>query len=374
MLLNALLNPYFRSSALHKSDLLMLCPVFGLMRILNFHRYNGDLENINAMVGCPIIFPKFVNSPEDLELFDERENEKNQMLLDALFYTANWFREVICAFSGQTELNIRQKVLQRLNDVIRLEDNIRNLLKVLPGDYKPPKSQFMSTLDAVGVLDTFKKPRPVAKSKQKKNTTAVQPDNTVSRTQNQTLGNITQNTSSKTTNSAFLNSYGPKEIYRQLDPDVMHLLKEPLCTLYPMPTEKVGTCLGLPEFKFIIEDLILKLESVTGVKKLTPNQVVQFIICPVALIYDIKQFLPRFMQFFNQILDAMDKIASQGKESGKSALLSADEINFLKTCFGLTLRLWSGMFSWSGMRQEAHQGLLQSKFLIWLENKPGIVF
>lgn len=344
-----------------KPQICILSPIFNLMRILHFHRNNGDLESINAVLGCPVIFPHYSNTPEDLELFDESESEKNALILDAFFYTANWFREVICAFASQREVNIRSKVLLRLSNLISMEATIRNMLSVLPSSYCPPKCHFM-TMETNPV--DMKKPKPVKEAKDKKKPNDSIPNNSnlmANRTQNNTLANLLQTTKCDEKKGPGSGFYGPKEVYRQLDPDVMLLLQESLCTIYPLPKEKLGVSLGLAEYKFILEDLILKLESVTGLKKCTGFQKEQFIISPVALIYDIKQFLPRIMYFFEQISAAIQKNQEFGQEESTDKFLYTDEMGQLKRSFGLTLRLMAALFSWQGFHQEKHEELLKSK-------------
>lgn len=340
------------------------------MRILHFHRCNGNLESINAVLGCPIIFPQFTDSPEDVMLDNV---EQRIYLMDIFFYTANWFREVVCAFATQRELNIRKKVLMRLADLISLERNIRNLLPTMPKSYNPPACHFM-TMDKNDVVERLKKSAKLASSssQKKKDDNAPQtslqiPNNSTmmaaDRTGNQTLGLTMQTTRAeeKKNSSLSVGFYGAKEIYRQLDPDIMMLLNEALATNYPLKTEQVGKYLGLDEYQFILVDLILKLESVTGTKKNVGFDQEQFVIYSVPLIYDMKQFLARFMHFLDQISEAIVKNQELAEDDTESALLYSDEMGELKACFGLTLRLMAALFSWQGFHQEKHQELLKSE-------------
>lgn len=330
------------------------------------------------MLGCPVVFPQFINSPEDVELDG---TEKSARLLDVFFYTANWFREIICAFASQRVLNIRKKVLMRLTDLISLEQNIRNLLATMPqkSNYTPPKCHFMTTekQDLEAIRKT-KAPaankEPAGNKRKSKKATEKQPTESIPNnstlmeggTNNHTLGNLLQSSrvdegTNKSKNLSTSGFYGPKEVYRQLDPDILMLLQESLCTSYPLPRDKMGTCLGLAEYQFIVEDLILKLESVTGLKKSSGFQQDQFIIFSVALITDMKQFLERFMQFFNQFSDAIKRNQELQANESSDACLYTDEMNQLKRCFGLTMRLYAALFSWQGFHQEKHQKLFKSK-------------
>lgn len=295
--------------------------------------------------------------------------EQRIQMMDILFYTANWFREVVCAFATQRELNIRKKVLMRLADLISLERNIRNLMPTMPRSYNPPPCHFMS-LDKNDVAERLKKSAKLSSSsspkkkddagKDKNPQTSLQvPNNSTLMTGNQTLG---QYRVEEKKNGLGLSLYGSKEIYRQLDPDIMMLLNEALSTNYPLKSEQVGRYLGLDEYQFILVDLILKLESVTGTKKSGGGfDQEQFFIFSVALIYDMKQFLGRFMQFLEQISTAILKNQELAGEDTDSSCLYSDEMGQLKACFGLTLRLLAALFSWQGFHQEKHQELLKSE-------------
>lgn len=344
-----------------------LAPTFNIVRILSFHLQNGNLEGINALLGCPIIFPQFINSPEDLEFDDP---VKNVLIMDIFFQTANWFREIICAFSSQRELKIRMKVLQRLAELISLEQNIRNLLPTMPATYMPPKCYFMTT--DRNEMETGKKAPKTAtqsgekgKEKEKDKSKPVDsiPNNSTLLSGDQTLLQSSRAEAVGGGRKAVSSSgfYGPKEVYRQLDPDILLLLNEALCTSYPLPRDKMGTCLGLAEYKFIVEDLILKLESVTGLKKGIGFQQEQYVFSAVSLISDLVTFLERFMHFFDQIASAIKGNQAMGEDESTDKNLYTDEMNILKMCFGLTLRLLAALFSWQGFHQEKHQMLFKSE-------------
>lgn len=76
------------------------------MRILHFQRNRGNLETINALLGCAIFIPKL----GDENLFDVYSDEQASQVLDVLYYTVNWMRVSISAFVTQDEPMIRRKV------------------------------------------------------------------------------------------------------------------------------------------------------------------------------------------------------------------------------------------------------------------------
>lgn len=107
----------------------------------------------------------------------------------------------------------------RLNEVIKLEDRIRNLLELAPTNYMPPICQFVKCPPKKQV--TEKKVTP-AKSKFSKKTRTVPEVNTES--QNNTLFDVLNTQKSVTNAMTRFNaktkpnfsslSYGLKEIYR----------------------------------------------------------------------------------------------------------------------------------------------------------------
>lgn len=350
-----------------------LSPIFNVMRILCFHSDGGNLEAINAVLGCPVIFPQFINSPEDLDVDGGPLGARK---MDILFYTANWFREIVCAFASQRELNIRVKVLRRLGDLIALEQNIRNMLRLMPAGYSPPTCHFLAwekhevdggkrAKAATGAaVAKGKAGEPMTtKEKNKKKVDSI-PNNSTLLSGDQTLGNLMQSSRvEEKKNAANMSGfYGPKEVYRQLDLDILILLKEALCTSHPLPLEKVGTCLGLEEFRFIAEDLILKLETVTGLKKASGFQQEQFVVSSAALVVDVSRFLNRFVQFLDQLSDTIQR--NQEVAGDEEAALYTDEMNLLKRCLGVTLRLLSAFFSWQGFHQEKHQEVFKSEEIV----------
>lgn len=77
------------------------------MRILHFQRNKGNLESINALLGCAIFVPKL---DRDVNIFETYTDEQGVKILDILFYTINWLRVCISAFVTQDDPMIRGKV------------------------------------------------------------------------------------------------------------------------------------------------------------------------------------------------------------------------------------------------------------------------
>lgn len=102
----------------------------------------------------------------------------------------------------------------RLNQVIKLEEKIRNLLELAPSNYTPPICQFNCSPNK----QTKQKKTPAAQPKTLKKSHAA-PDAIVE-SQNITLFDMlhTQNAANRCSTKVKTNfsslSYGPKEIYR----------------------------------------------------------------------------------------------------------------------------------------------------------------
>lgn len=77
------------------------------MRILHFQRNKGNLESINALLGCAIFIPKL----QDVNIFDTYSEEQSVKILEILIYTVNWMRVSISAFVTQDDPMIRGKVI-----------------------------------------------------------------------------------------------------------------------------------------------------------------------------------------------------------------------------------------------------------------------
>lgn len=86
--------------------ILLLAPHFRLLRILHYSLNGGQLEGIDALLGCPVVMPDF-----DIEDLDVNQTKQ---VADCLFHCVNWFRELLSAFVAQKNKNLRIKIVKRL--------------------------------------------------------------------------------------------------------------------------------------------------------------------------------------------------------------------------------------------------------------------
>lgn len=83
-----------------------MAPQFRLLRMLESRLHDGNLENIGALLVCPILYP----APVVFEKFDTYSKAEQHATLSCLCYTVNWFRELINAFVTQKDSDLKQKV------------------------------------------------------------------------------------------------------------------------------------------------------------------------------------------------------------------------------------------------------------------------
>ena len=81
-------------------------PHFRLMRMVESHLNDGNLENIDALLGCAILAP----FEELYKNFASLTEEEKSNTLTCLFHIINWFREIINAFATQKDKEMRVKV------------------------------------------------------------------------------------------------------------------------------------------------------------------------------------------------------------------------------------------------------------------------
>lgn len=90
---------------------------FRLLRIIHYRQNDGQLDGINALLGCSVIMP-------NIDIEDIGFDQAKQMA-DCLFHCVNWFREIISAFVAHKNKNIRIKTVRRLK--VNMNKEIPNL-------------------------------------------------------------------------------------------------------------------------------------------------------------------------------------------------------------------------------------------------------
>ncbi|XP_072308789.1 Fanconi anemia group D2 protein [Eucyclogobius newberryi] len=118
-------------------SMLCLSPFFRLLRLCEEKTHKGDLEEIDALLGCPLIVT-------DMNVIDKAESlskSEKEFLCTLLFHTINWFREVVNAFCKQKDAEMKMKVMTRLQNITYLQTQLEKALAVTPG-FVPPVANF----------------------------------------------------------------------------------------------------------------------------------------------------------------------------------------------------------------------------------------
>ncbi|XP_066963666.1 Fanconi anemia group D2 protein isoform X1 [Macrobrachium rosenbergii] len=116
-----------------EGSLVYMTTQFRLLRMLESRLHDGDLSNIDALLGCPIYAP----SEEVYDKFDSLSPKEQHAALSCLFYVANWFRELLNAFVTQKDKDCKVKVYSRLRQLIEIEKVIWQKLPKCHS-YTPP--------------------------------------------------------------------------------------------------------------------------------------------------------------------------------------------------------------------------------------------
>ncbi|EDV26134.1 uncharacterized protein TRIADDRAFT_55926 [Trichoplax adhaerens] len=88
----------------------------------------GNLDEIDALLGCPIILA----DSNKIETFSTLETELQIAICISLIYCLNWFREVIGAFASYDDAEVKGKILSRIKGMTELETDLINLLNDCP--------------------------------------------------------------------------------------------------------------------------------------------------------------------------------------------------------------------------------------------------
>lgn len=308
------------------NQILLLAPHFRLLRLLHYRQQNGDLSSIDALLGCGIILPD-TNQMHDLDV------EQLKIVADCLYHCGNWFREIINGFVTQKNKKLRQKVVQRLDDLIEVENLLKECMDLIP-DHKLPICYF----DVQKQYSPIKEYKKNTKKKFKSNNT------------------VNESTSSRVNLKKSSSNSEQIITFREIDTDILILLKYPLkcdendeipTQLTQSSTNSQTTILNLNQFIFLMKDFVTKLTIITQNKSTNYHLVV-----PISLITDCARILPLIDHHLKTIIRNLDKILENNDK------LSEDGIN-LKQSFSLILETFYLIFSWSGFQHSSNMELLR---------------
>ncbi|XP_023941622.2 Fanconi anemia group D2 protein [Bicyclus anynana] len=111
----------------------ILSPLFLLVQTLHVRKYNGELSQIDALLGSPVVMPIF-----DVDSIEDMSSNTVSNILDCQIHCANWFREIINAFASQNDAVLKTKIFSRVAHLRKLENLISTILYKINFTYKPP--------------------------------------------------------------------------------------------------------------------------------------------------------------------------------------------------------------------------------------------
>lgn len=76
-----------------------------------------------------------------------------------------------------------------------------------------------------------------------------------------------------------------------MDTNILLILKEKVNLTHPLPAEIVGVEIGLLELRFVLSDIVSKLESVVGIQKFQTETHLQYIAHPDYFVCDLSHFI-----------------------------------------------------------------------------------
>uniref|UniRef100_A0A3P8YP23 FA complementation group D2 n=1 Tax=Esox lucius TaxID=8010 RepID=A0A3P8YP23_ESOLU len=231
---------------------LCLAPFFRLLRLCEVQQRHGDLEEIDALLGCPLILTDMdvVNKSESLS------RPEREFLCGLLFYTINWFREVVNAFCGQKDPEMKMKVVTRLQNITYLQSILEQILAATPG-YSPPLANF----DGESTEGTALSTSTVAPKKGKKGVQALKLGGIQLMSKWHHIPARVEQKDKETSKPAVsLVSYRP--FFRELDMEVLGVLQCGLLSRSVLDSElhSKEVQLGPAELVFLLEDMWRKLE------------------------------------------------------------------------------------------------------------------
>ncbi|KAK5650862.1 hypothetical protein RI129_001891 [Pyrocoelia pectoralis] len=330
-----------------KCSVLILAPLFRLLRLVHYKQNDGDLASIDALLGCPVIMP-------DLEDIDGYDTEQLKHVADCVFHCINWFRELINAFVTQKSRQLRHKVLDRLSGVVKLQGVLEKCLENIPNHNLPASyfdvlsqgSKQLSPSNAVKIS------RP--KKKQKvADTTNI--NVSVASTSRVSQPAPKSNTKKK-------QAVAPREInFREMDTDIILLLRYPLQVdsnlLSTAPNQSQSNTLTLDQFIFLINDLVHKLKVLTkhsdlGLSHMTAIKLED-------LISDCLKLFPSIKNHLKTITEAIENLLNSADGCLNASQMTTSQANTIKVAFALVMECYSLIFGWSGFQHPKNLNLLK---------------
>uniref|UniRef100_A0A2K6THY2 FA complementation group D2 n=1 Tax=Saimiri boliviensis boliviensis TaxID=39432 RepID=A0A2K6THY2_SAIBB len=366
---------------------LCLAPYFRLLRLCVERQHNGNLEEIDGLLDCPI----FLTDLEPGERLESMSSKERSFMCSLIFLTLNWFREIVNAFCQERSPEMKGKVLTRLKHIVELQIILEKYLAVTP-DCVPPLGNFdVETLDTTphtgaAVSAKIRKKGKIER-KQKAGGSKTSSSDTFSEEKNAECdptplhrGQLNKEFTGKEEKSSLL-LHNYHAFFRELDIEVFSILHCGLVTKFILDTEMHTEAtevvqLGPPELLFLLEDLSQKLESTLtpfiarripflknkgsrniGFSHLRLRSAQEIVCCVFQLLTPMCNHLENIHNYFQCL-------AAENHDVVDGSGVKVSEYHIMSSCYQRLLQIFHGLFAWSGLSQPENQSLLYSALCV----------
>ncbi|XP_033821816.1 Fanconi anemia group D2 protein [Periophthalmus magnuspinnatus] len=360
-----------------KVSVLCLSPFFRLLRLCEEKTHKGDLEEIDALLGCPLIVT-------DLNVIDKAESlskSEKEFLCTLLFHTINWFREVVNAFCKQKDPEMKMKVMTRLQNITYLQTQLVKALAVTPG-YVPPVANFDGE-SAEGVV-----PNSVTAGNKGKKESTGKKRKAPEKTPPQSSSQLNESNDAEESQQEPVEKQKEKEVkpgvglgaykayFRELDFEVLSVLQCGLISCSHlnsrMNTEvREEVLLGPSELVFLLEDMHQKVEfslhaapakrapflkgkvdKSVGFSHLQQKSPKDIASCCVQLLPALCSHLENCHNYFQTLLSE-----NNGVTDGPAT--DQQEHHLMSQAYQLLLQILNTILNWSGFSQPSQRSSLK---------------
>ncbi|XP_070697589.1 Fanconi anemia group D2 protein [Pempheris klunzingeri] len=354
---------------------LCLSPFFRLLRLCEEKQHNGDLEEIDALLGCPLILT-------DMDVVDKMESlskAEREFLCALLFHTINWCREIVNGFCRQKEVEMKMKVMNRLQNITYLQSLLERALAETPG-YVPPVANFDGE-STDGILPSSAAPVNKAKKEgtgKKRKAPGKNSSESSSQLEEMTEADKTQQDhpekekEKEVRQGVSLVSY--RQFFRELDMEVLSVLQCGLLSRSLLDSElhtkvREEVLLGPAELVFLLEDMLRKLEfslTATSAKRLPflkgrTDKSVGFSHLQQSSSKDIAscciQLLPALCSHLENCHNHFQMRLSENNGVVDGPATDVQEHQLMSSSYQLLLQVLNTTFSWSGFSQPGQRSL-----------------
>ncbi|XP_076796386.1 Fanconi anemia group D2 protein isoform X2 [Arvicanthis niloticus] len=346
---------------------LCLASHFRLLRLCVARQHNGNLDEIDGLLDCPLFLPHL----EPGEKLESMSAKDRTLMCSLTFLTFNWFREVVNAFCQQTSPEMKGKVLSRLKDLVELQEILEKYL----ADMMPWSSSAVAAKNRNKGKTGGKKQK--ADSSKASCTDTLLTEDTSECDVVPSGRNQVDKESTGKEGKTFVSLQNYRAFFRELDIEVFSILHSGLVTKFILDTEMHTEAtevvqLGPAELLFLLEDLSQKLENMLtpsfakricffknkgsrniGFSHLHQRSVQDIVHCVVQLLTPMCNHLENIHNFF-QCLGA-ENVSVDDKER-----VTAQEQHTMASCYQKLLQVLHALFAWKGFTHQSNHRLLHS--------------